>query len=264
MSGDEYEVYALRYFTLPGLKSSVYYRFDLYDEEDLPCDMDYFFWLIRNDERVVLLDCGFSAESSLEKRRPYRAEPLELLASLDVQASEVDHVVLSHMHFDHVGNTHLFPNATFTMARSEFEFWTGPYADRTAFSFTIQGQDIRSIKGIADEGRLRLVEDSGLLFPGISVTRFPGHTPGQLITEVATSSGQLILASDAAHFYEQVTLDRPFTAYFDIEGVFRTLARLREFAMRPGYQVIPGHDPAVMSRYKLRHGNCADLTSRLE
>ena len=91
MSSGEYEVYALRYYSQDWWKSSAYYRFDLYGEPDEPCPMDYFFWLVRDPERTVLVDCGFSARCSAEKDRPYRAEPLELLSRFGVAPDDVDH-----------------------------------------------------------------------------------------------------------------------------------------------------------------------------
>lgn len=56
---DRYEVYALRFASWRDRRASdLFFRYDLYEVEDRPLQMDLFFWLIRNDERVVLLDCG--------------------------------------------------------------------------------------------------------------------------------------------------------------------------------------------------------------
>src|SRR2546430_2267114 len=117
-----YEVYALRYASLPERRASEsFYRFDLYGEPDRPAPMDFFFWLVRNNDRTLLVDCGYTREVALARGRDPGNDPLELLSRLDVRPADVDHVILSHMHYDHVGNVNLFPNATFSMARAEFD-----------------------------------------------------------------------------------------------------------------------------------------------
>ena len=85
-----------------------------------------------------------------------------------------------------------------------------------------------------------------------------------MITEVGTTSGQVVLASDATHFYDEMDLDRPFWFFFDLEGAYRGYEKLRELAARPGTSVVPGHDPAVMARFAVvGDGSVADLTAPL-
>ena len=101
--------------------------------------MDYYFWLVRNRDRAVLVDCGVDRARGVRTNRHQENDPLELLARLDVAPGDVDHVVISHMHFDHVGNLTLFPSATFSIAREEYEFWTGPLGRRDGFRALLRG-----------------------------------------------------------------------------------------------------------------------------
>jgi glyoxylase-like metal-dependent hydrolase (beta-lactamase superfamily II) len=70
--------------------------------------MDYFFWLLRNTARC------WSTAATAGSGRPNGICPstVDLLARFDVFPAGVDHVVLSQMHFDHVGNVGLFPNTS--------------------------------------------------------------------------------------------------------------------------------------------------------
>jgi glyoxylase-like metal-dependent hydrolase (beta-lactamase superfamily II) len=263
MADDTYETYALRYATRDGATSSdTYYRYELYGEPEQTFAVDYFFWVARNSRRTVLVDCGYTPERALQRGRTWLASPDELLERIGISAAEVDHVVLSHMHWDHIGNVGMFPNATFSIARREFEFWRGPYAHRPCIGLALGDEELGAIEDLERAGRLFQVEDDHhRLYPGIDLITSPGHTPGQIVADVATATCSLVLASDALHYCDEMTLDRPFHVFTDIEGMYRTYERLRSMAARPDTAVIAGHDPAVTTAFKEVADNCLDLTA---
>jgi glyoxylase-like metal-dependent hydrolase (beta-lactamase superfamily II) len=260
---DTYEAYALRFGTTALPKASRYHRYATYGEPDATVSMDFFFWLVRNNQRTILVDCGFDAERGRAKGFRQDVDPLDLLARLDVRAEEVEHVVLSHMHFDHIGNIGLFPNATFSIARAEFEFWTGPFADRPHLSSGTEPEEIKAVADLLHQDRLRLVGGAETLFPGIQATTIRGHTAGQMITEVRTARGHVVLASDSIHWYEEMTLDRPFWLFCDLEGMYQGYELLRTLEARPDTVVVAGHDPAVMAMFESVRDECVDLTRRV-
>jgi glyoxylase-like metal-dependent hydrolase (beta-lactamase superfamily II) len=256
-----HEVYALKFASWYNRTASHwFYRYDQYGEQDHPRPMDFFFWLIRNGDRTVLLDCGYDKERALRRHRQQDHEPRELLARFDVSPEDVDHVILSHLHFDHVGNLEMFPNATFTVARREFEFWSGPAGSVPSIQYPSNPEEIQILGRYASDGRVNLVEDSAELFPGIGVTRVGGHTPGQLVTTVESLNGSLVLASDAIHYYEEMEKDRIFAGYTDIEEMLATYRHLRDLDARPDTQVVAGHDPLVGRRFESVDSECIDLT----
>ena len=260
----EYETYALRYGSTGANKAGKFHDFAAYGEPDEPAPMEFYFWLLRNDDRIVLVDCGFDDVRTAERGYLHTNHPIELLARFGVRPEEVDHVVISHMHFDHIGNVELFPNATFSIASEEFQFWTGPFADREHLCRHTDAREVQMVVKLYQEGRVRLVESPEELFPGIKVTPMRGHTPGHIITEVATRTGSVVLAADAIHYYEEMERDRPYWVFTDLEGMYKSYAFLNELASHPGVSVVAGHDPAVLSRFKAVDDDCVDLAIRTD
>jgi glyoxylase-like metal-dependent hydrolase (beta-lactamase superfamily II) len=257
--GPRYEAYALRYGTRPSTKSKELFRFDLLGGEDAPQQMDYYFWLLRDGARTILVDCGFDADRGRARGRHQDADPVELLAALDVRPEDVDQVVISHMHYDHVGNLDLFPDATVTMTRREYEFWSGPYGDRPLMQALVIPEELAMVQRLRAEGRLVCVDDVAEIAPGITVTAVGGHTPGQAIVEAPVRSGRVVLASDAIHYYEQLERDWPFRIFTDVEESYRSFDILRDLQARSGTAVVAGHDPRVGELFDSVSPTCVDL-----
>lgn len=262
-----YEAFALKYASLPDAeskKSSAFFKYDVYGEPDATYPMHYYFWLVRNADRTILVDCGYDKDRGGKRNRLQETDPVELLSRMGTTPADIDHVVLTHMHYDHIGNVGLFPNATFSLARTEYEYWTGPYSDRPAISWPVESEEVRLVKQLLREERLSLIEDEEKLFPGMRLLRMPGHTPGQLIAEVDTASGRVVLASDALHFYDEMTKDRPFHTWSDLVQTFESYETLREMDALPDTTVIAGHDPAVMDLFERIDDQCVDLTKPMQ
>jgi glyoxylase-like metal-dependent hydrolase (beta-lactamase superfamily II) len=250
-----YDVHALRYASRTCRKAEMFHRYEA--EETL--GLDYYFWLVRNESRTVLVDCGFDRERAAAKNRFHDTDPLELLDRMGVRPEDVDRVVITHMHYDHVGNVASFPHATFSMAREEYDFWCG--RDGGSTTGLVDPVEVEIVRKLAYDERLHLVDGAEELFPGLSVTRLGGHTPGQLMVQVASGDGEVVLASDAAHYYEELERDRPFSLFTSLPDMFRGYEILRNLGTRPRTRVIAGHDPRVRSMFDEAHPGCLDLTA---
>ena len=257
-----FEIYALRFATRESTKSQEFFRYEVYRSPDSFQRLDYFFWLVKNDTFTVLVDCGFNRERGLTKGRPQETSPLALLERMGVAPSDVDFVIITHMHYDHVGNVDLFPNAVVILARDEYEFWAGPYGSREIMRSIVFPEEVSLVQDIERQGRLRLIGDSTEVVPGVLARKLGGHTPGQVIVEVQSPSESIVLASDAAHYYEEIELDRPYKLYDDIGKMYGALDALRELARRPNTTVVAGHDPRVTEMFHAVEPNCFDLTAR--
>ena len=118
-----FEVFALKYAT--HMRTAELNFLDPSDFHDGPMPIDYFIWLLRSDNHVFVVDTGFNAATATERGRELIRCPAEALKLLGVDAGEVRDVIITHLHYDHVGNFDLFPQANFHLQDNEMAFATG-------------------------------------------------------------------------------------------------------------------------------------------
>jgi glyoxylase-like metal-dependent hydrolase (beta-lactamase superfamily II) len=210
--------------------------------------MDYFVWAAVSEDHTVVVDTGFSAEVATRRGREHLRCPTEGLREIGVYCERVQCVILTRLHYDHVGNLEKFPAATFVVQDEEMAFWTGRYAGREHFRNTVEVEDVVCLVRENFEGRLRFVNGSEEIVPGIEVYKAGGHSAGLQVVKVQTGRGSVVLASDAAHFYANVEQDRPFSIVHDLARMYGAFDLVLSLASSPD-NVIPGHDPLVMQRF---------------
>jgi glyoxylase-like metal-dependent hydrolase (beta-lactamase superfamily II) len=236
MAQPAYRVYAVRYAHRKTNSSEVFYR----DPHQAPMAMDYFVWALTDGARTVVVDLGFTEPVGTARGRQFLKSPERGLAELGIDAARVEHVILTHFHYDHVGNHALFPRATFHVQDAEMAFYTGRHASRPAFRHSIEVDDVCALVRLNYEGRLRFVEGAADVVPGIAVHKVGGHTAGMQVVTVETARGTAVVA-----FRERI----PFNTLHDIPGTYAAFDRLHELASAPEL-ILPGHDPLVLERLK--------------
>jgi len=256
-----YEVYALRYATLPEQRSPQ--NFLGGDPHDVAMPLDYFVWLIRSPERVVVVDTGFDRETAAKRGRTHLRCPGETLRRLGVDPDAVRDVVVTHLHYDHCGNHALFPHARFHVQDREMAYATGRCMTHGGLRAPFEADDVVEMVRKVFAGRVVFHDGAKVLAPGIEVHRVGGHTDGLQIVRVWTQRGWVVLASDASHFYANMEEERSFPLVYNvgdmIEG-FRTAYRLAD---GPDH-VVPGHDPLVMRRYPAANPYLEGVAVRLD
>ncbi|HVQ77973.1 MAG TPA: N-acyl homoserine lactonase family protein [Candidatus Binatia bacterium] len=245
MSVAPFRIHAVRYAHRKTSSSEVFYK----DAHDTPMAMDYFVWALRNGRDTVVVDLGFTKEVGTRRGRQFLRCPANGLAAIDIDTERVEHVVVSHFHYDHVGNLALFPRATFYVQDAEMAFYTGRHASRPAFRHSIEVDDMCALIRLNYEGRLQFVDGEREIVPGVRVHKVGGHTAGMQIVTVATERGQAVVASDASHYYRNVQEDIPFNTLHDLPGTYHAFTRVKELAGAPDL-IVPGHDPLVLERLR--------------
>ncbi len=174
-------------------------------------------WVLRSEGRTILLDTGLGNG----KERPYvpvwshvTTDYLDRLAALGVAPEDVDVVVNTHLHLDHVGwNTHLvdrawvptFPNATYLVNRTELDFWDPANDHRPAFGRGNQNAFEDSVAPVLAAGQVQVWDGDAHRIDGdLTLELAAGHTPGSAVVWLASGAERAVFAGDVLHDPVQV------------------------------------------------------------
>ena len=244
MSG--WQVHALKYADRNDRTRVESFMFD--DNHDAPHPMDYFIWVLRRKDQVILVDTGYDAVEAKARGRPILRDPRDALAELGLQAEDITQLIITHLHYDHAGGLHLFPNATIHLQAAEMAFATGPCMCHGVLKMPFTADHICEAVRRVYQGRCVFYEGEGQVADGVTVHCLGGHSRGLQAVRVLTDTGWLVLASDATHFYENVFENKPFPIVVDVEDMLRGFSELKRLASSPGL-IIPGHDPLVRTYF---------------
>src|SRR5471032_236282 len=225
---ENYEVYAIRYATLARKASENFIGGDPHEDAS---PLDYFVWLARSPDHTFVIDTGFEAGAAKRRGRTMLLSPDIGLKSLGVDAAEVRDVIVTHMHYDHVGNFPMFPKATFHLQDAEMRYVTGRHMAHGVFSHAYEVEEVVGMVREVYKGRVRFHDGDAVLAPGLSVHRIGGHTMGMQSVRVHTRVGWIVLASDATHLYANMQEVRPFPIVYSVGDMVEGYRKLRELAV---------------------------------
>ena len=243
---DTWEVRAIRYAEMTERKREQNFILDDHSQDNQP--IDFFIWVIENATRRIVVDTGFDHAEAGRRNRPVLRTPGQALAACGIDAAAVNTVILTHLHFDHAGSLAEFPNAHLWVQEAEMAYATGPCMCADALRAPFTGDHVCDMVRALFDGRVEFVTGSAEVAPGVEVHLIGGHTRGLQAVRVRTRRGWVVLASDAAHYYENFLAAKPFPLVVDVEDMIRGFATIQRLADSPDH-VIPGHDPLVRRLY---------------
>jgi glyoxylase-like metal-dependent hydrolase (beta-lactamase superfamily II) len=241
-----WQVHAVRYAGHADRTRRMNYLMD--DNHDRPQPLDYFVWLLRRGAEVILVDTGFDQPEGLARQRPVERDPAAALAPFGLGAADIATVIVTHLHYDHAGGLHLFPNATLHLQAAEMAFATGPCMCHGLLKVAYTGEHVCEAVRRVFAGQVVFHDGDGEVAEGVTVHRMGGHTRGMQCVRVRTEAGWLVLASDATHYYENIWRGMPFPLVADVTEALEGYRRLERLASSRGL-VVPGHDPLVRSLF---------------
>jgi len=245
MPEPEYEIYAIKYAERDGTRGVTFMDGD---PHDAPLPMDYFVWVIRSDARTIVVDVGMNQSEAEKRGRRFLRCPSEALKLIGVDAATVEDVVISHMHYDHAGNLGLFPNARFHIQDAEMAFVTGRAMTHKRLRHSFCLPDVVDMVTAIYGDRVTFYDGDEPFCPGIKVHAVPGHTRGLQCLTVNTARGTVVVASDAAHYYEGFLDEQLFMTHESLFHMVESYRKIRRLAASDDH-IIPGHDPQVLERY---------------
>ena len=243
----QYEVYAVRFATLPGCP--VHFLVQGADDKR-KIDLTMTFWVIKGGGKIILLDSGYYRDTV---RKDYPASdfisPAKVITELKIKPEDVTDVVISHIHNDHADGVDLFPKAKVWMQREEYDHYVG---DALRTGKHVEGADpvdVTALAQINKSGRLDFVNgDSQEIFPGITCYIGGKHTWQSQYLGVQTRRGTVVLASDNVYLFENIEKHAAITSTLDAKSNLAAQDRMKTLSASPDL-IIPGHDPKVFSRF---------------
>ena len=161
-------------------------------------------WLAQNGRNNVLIDSGMAAIELITKRLKINGwggghEALtRVLAGEGLAPGDIDHIVLTHGHFDHADNLDLFPDACVILQRDELHHAADPVPSQRIFYWQ---STLGNLVQRKRPGQIRTLDGDAELFDGFRVLKVPSHTPGMQVPLLTTEKGIAAIASDLGDHY---------------------------------------------------------------
>jgi glyoxylase-like metal-dependent hydrolase (beta-lactamase superfamily II) len=230
-------------------------------------DIPYCFTVLRGAEHTILVDAGYAdtgrgRELAVLDGISVWRDPAELLGRAGAAPADVDAILVTHAHFDHLGNVAAFPNATVYIQRREVEKWFWALSLPRSMDWLKQGvsaDDLAGLAHLADQGRLRLVDGpADDVFPGISlVPDFDTHTYGhQHVVIRNASSGVWVVPGDVMYLYANIEGIDGDGRYVPIglamgsqENCMLALDGLMRLTGGETSRILPGHEKLLWQRH---------------
>lgn len=225
-----------------------------YDTEgfmDLPVTV----FLAQNDERKILIDTGMSdTETAGKYHHPGSVQPegysiWEQLEKRGIKCEEIDAIVFTHLHWDHVYYLNKFPNAKLYAQRKEYEFAVKPIPlYYKSYEYPVLG-----IRPQFDQREIILLDGECEIMDGISVYPSPGHSVGHQTVVVQTKEGEyhccgdLIFTYDNLKEVQEIHYDiTPPGRFLDVVDSWNSIVELKKRAASQKF-ILPTHAPEMIA-----------------
>jgi glyoxylase-like metal-dependent hydrolase (beta-lactamase superfamily II) len=248
-STPEYTIEAIRFGTIPQFRvASLVVGADPAERLDIATVI----WLIRGGGRNILFDTGYHRTTPGFDRfnTTDYMRPDEAVALAGVAAAQITDVIISHVHWDHMGGIDLFPSATIWIQREEYDYYMG----RSWQPGETRGADIEDLVTLLRRnaaGKVRLIDgDDREFIPGIRAYVGARHTFASQYLRIA-GAPPFVLASDNCYLYRNLETKAPIAQTFAAADRATNVAAFDRMIALAGARerVIPGHDPLQFERF---------------
>ncbi len=188
--------------------------------------------LVESRGERVLIDAGHGVT-----RKPTAGHMLEVLQQADVAPESIDHIIISHLHADHIGGllsatgAPMFPQANHWVTADEVAYWLGP-APRN--SMTARARLLVEALG----SRLAFIKPGEELVPGVTIMDSSGHTPGHICVMLESQGDRVLVAGDLANHPVWAIMRPDWHMNLDIDPMAAAATRRRVLSMVADEQIL--------------------------
>ena len=208
--------------------------------------------LIKYENRLIISDCGVGKKMNEKLSKIYNVDhsKYDLLSSLrnaGIKAEEITDVLLTHLHFDHVGGSTYydgkgdlqltFPNAVHHVQKKQWDWALNP-SEKDGTSFIKE-----NFLPLKEHNKLNLIDGPGELFPGMELTLYNGHNPAMQAPKITDGKQTLLFCADVFPTASHIPI--PYIMGYDIQPMttLEEKKKLLPRAFEEEWTLLFEHDP---------------------
>lgn len=196
-------------------------------------------FLVKTGAATVLIDAG-----PRDLMGPSSGGLANALEAAGLNTGDITHVVITHIHPDHVAGTltpdgqAVFENAQMFIAEADRSFWTDPGNFKSADEMVANWHQIALTLDRAYGDRISPVADDADIVSGVSLMPLPGHTPGHVGVRIHDGSETFLHVADIVHAQDLQLADPEIAVVFDLDADVARATRKRTLDMLASEQIL--------------------------
>lgn len=215
-------------------------------------------WLLTNQKngKKILVDAGPSSDPLRDSELHGKIERVEqqrleyVLRQYKTLVSEIDTIILTHLHWDHMLGVLDIPKVKVIVQRRELSYAVAPLAsERASYELNDPTTPPPFLRFL---WRIEVVDGEVMWDEGIRLIPLPGHTPGSQGVYVSGSEQSFFIVGDLLDGYENYFQDTPTCLYSNLKEFQQSLSTVRQKEKNDHAIILPGHEEAVWDVLKIR------------